>query len=178
MNNSFTYSIMLEQKKMLMNLHVWIDKAIQHAKTKGFDAQVFVNARLAPDQYPFVRQVQSCCDNAKFAASRLTGKEAPKHPDTEQTLDELKARIKSCVAYLDTFKPGDYEGAETRKVTLPWMEGKFIHGKDYVVEMSQPNFFFHSTTAYAILAPQRRRARQVGLPRGAPVPVALSFRAR
>ena len=141
----------LQMKKMLNQLDGWIDKAVAHAKTKSFDPAVLFVARLAPDQYPLSRQVQSACDNAKFAAARLTGKDPPKHPDTEQTIDELKARIHTCVAYLDTFRPADFEGSEGRLITLPFLEGKVMTAADYLRESSVPNFYFHLTTAYAIL---------------------------
>jgi hypothetical protein len=140
-----------EYKKMLGNLDGWLKKAAAHAKAKSFDPSVLVNARLAPDQYPFVRQVQSACDAAKFAAARLAGKDAPKHPDTETTIEQLHARIESVTAYLGTFTAKDFEGAEKRAITLPWLEGKHLEGADYVVELCTPNFFFHVTTAYAIL---------------------------
>lgn len=112
---------------------------------------MLVHARLAPDQYAFVRQVQSACDSAKFGAARLAGKEAPKHPDTEQTIDELRARVQKVVAYLDTFKAADFNGAETREIELAWLEGKKVYGKDYFQELQTPNFYFHLAHAYAIL---------------------------
>jgi len=142
---------MQEMKKMVGNLDAWLDKGVAYAKSKSFDPDVLLASRLAPDQYPLLRQVQSVCDNAKFAAARLSGKEAPKHPDTEQTMDQVRARIKSCLAYLDTLKPADFEGAEARLVELAFMPGKVIKGSDYLTEMALPNFFFHLTTAYAIL---------------------------
>jgi hypothetical protein len=147
---SLTFAIIQEMKKMLSNLDRWLDKAAAHAKTKSFEPNVFVMSRLAPDQYPLVRQVQSACDSAKFAAARLSGKDAPKHPDTEQTFDELHARIRSVVSYLEGLKEADFAGAETRRIELPFLEGKILSGADYLVEMATPNFFFHATTAYAI----------------------------
>jgi hypothetical protein len=138
-------------KKSLGQIDKWLEAAVLHAQKKSFDPNVLLAARLAPDQYALVRQVQSSCDAAKFAAARLTGKEAPKHPDTEQTIDELRARIGSCVGYLGTFVAADFVGAESRKIELPWLEGKFVLGSDYLVEMVTPNFYFHVTTAYAIL---------------------------
>jgi hypothetical protein len=138
-------------KKMLRNLDKWIETAVAYAQTKSFDPNVFVTARLAPDQFPFVRQVQSACDAAKFASARLTDKEAPKHPDTEQTIDELRARIQTCLAYLDAFSPPDFKGAEDRAIALPFFEGKTILGGDYLNELVLPNFYFHLTTAYSIL---------------------------
>jgi len=138
-------------KKMLGNLDKWLEEATQFAKTKSFDPNVLVQSRLAPDMYPLVRQVQSCCDSAKFACSRLAAKDPPKHPDTETTIEELRARIKTCMTYLDTFKPADFEGAEKRRVDLPFLEGKWLVGSDYLCQMALPNFYFHVVTAYAIL---------------------------
>jgi hypothetical protein len=138
-------------KKMLGQLDKWIEASVAHAQKKNFDPNVLVQSRLAPDQYAFVRQVQSCCDTAKFAAARLTGKEAPKHPDEEKTIDELRARIRSVVTYLSSFNSADFASSETRKIELPFLEGKVLTGADYLTEMATPNFYFHVTTAYAIL---------------------------
>jgi len=88
---------------------------------------------------------------AKFAAARLTGKEAPKHPDTETTIDELRARVKSVIAYLDGFTAKDFEGVATRTVTQPRWEGKYLTGTEFVIQHAIPNIYFHVTTAYAIL---------------------------
>ena len=140
-----------QMKKMLTNLDAWIEAASTHAKNRKFDPNVFASAKLIADQYPLTRQVQSACDIAKFTAARLCAKEAPKHPDTETTIDELRARIKTVVAYLDTFKAADFNGAETRVVPLAFMEGKGLLGTDYVNELALPNFYFHVTTAYSIL---------------------------
>jgi uncharacterized protein len=137
--------------KMLQNLGRWLEAGTEHAKKKSFEPDVLLAARLAPDQYPLVRQVQVVCDSAKFIATRLTGKEPPAHPDTEKTMDELQARIKTCVDYLATFAAGDFDGAEKRQISLPWMEGKWLTGDDYLIHFALPNFYFHVTTAYAIL---------------------------
>src|SRR4051794_32446425 len=107
-------------KKMLTNLDKWLETSVAHAQKKSFDPNVLCTARLAPDQYALVRQVQAACDSAKFAAARLTGREAPKHPDTEQTIDELRARVRAVIAYLDTFSAADFTGAKDRLVELPF----------------------------------------------------------
>ncbi|MBI4951679.1 MAG: DUF1993 domain-containing protein [Myxococcales bacterium] len=138
-------------KKMLGNLDRWLEAGLAHAAKRSFDPAVLFTSRLAPDQFPLSRQVQAACDAAKAAAARLTGQEQPKHPDTEQTMDELRARIRTCVAYLDTFAPADFEGADTRLLELPFLEGKVMLGRDYLHEMALPNFYFHVTTAYSIL---------------------------
>ena len=137
--------------KTLRNLDGWLDAATTHATQKKFEPDVLLQQRLAPDQYALVRQVQSACDSAKFAAARLTGKEAPSHPDTETTMVELRKRIVDVAGWLEGFRPADFEGADERRVSLPWMQGKWTAGADYLVQFAIPNFYFHVITAYAIL---------------------------
>jgi hypothetical protein len=138
-------------KKTLSQLDGWLEGAAAHAAAKKFEPSVYLGLRLAPDQFAFAKQVQTACDTAKLAAARLAGKEAPKHPDTEQSLDELRARVKSVVAYLETFSAADFAEAATRRVTQPRWEGQYMLGADYFLQHALPNFFFHATHAYAIL---------------------------
>lgn len=138
-------------KKLLGQMSSWLDKAEAHATAKGYDPAVLLQARLAPDMFPLVRQFQGACDNAKFAAAFTVGKEPPSHADTEQTLAEVRARIASVVDYLGTFSAGDFEGTDARTVKRPRWEGKSMTATDYFLEHAMPNFFFHLTTAYAIL---------------------------
>lgn len=135
----------------LQNIAKWLDKAESHAKAKEFDIDVLAGARLAPDAFSLVQQVQATCDQAKFAAAYLTGAKAPSHPDTEKTIAELRQRIETCVAYLATVDDKDFAGSEDRKVAPPWLEGKWFRGNDYVVGLAIPNFNFHLTMTYAIL---------------------------
>ena len=142
---------MLQMKKTLGQLDRWFELAEAYAKERGFDSGLYLGFRLAPDQFALARQVQTACDTAKLCASRLTGKEAPVHPDTEQTLDELRSRVRSVIAFLDGFTAKDFEGAASRSITQPRWEGKVMTGQDYFLEHAQPNFYFHVTHAYAIL---------------------------
>jgi hypothetical protein len=137
--------------KTLENLEKWLDKAGEHAKAKSFEVDVLAKSRLAPDQYDFVRQVQSACDQAKYAAAYLGGKPAPSHPDTEQTFAELRERIRKCTGFLATVQEKDLAGADARKVAPVWLGGRWLTGHDYLVHVAVPNFFFHVTMAYAIL---------------------------
>lgn len=138
--------------QMLENLDRWIDKGIEHAKAKSFDPSVLLQARLAPDQYPLTRQVQSACDAAKYLGGRLAGKVPPSHPDSDTaTFKELKTRIHAVVDYLKALTAADFEGAETRVVALSWMPGKGLNAPDYFQQLALPNFYFHVTTAYSIL---------------------------
>jgi hypothetical protein len=145
------FEVIPQYGKMLKNIDRWLDKAVEHATLKKFDVDTLVHARLAPDQYSLDRQIQSACDSAKFSAAYLTGKEAPAHPDTEKTVAELRARIKSCLSFLETIKESDVAGAEDRKVAPKWLQGKWVKGDHFLLQMSLPNFYFHVTTAYAIL---------------------------
>jgi len=140
-----------QMKKVLGQLDKQLEAAAAHATAKSFDSSVFLTLRLAPDQFAFARQVQITCDTAKLCAARLAGKEAPKHADTEQSLDELRARAQSVIAYLETFSAADFADADTRQVTQPRWETKFMLGADYFREHALPNFYFHSSHVYAIL---------------------------
>src|SRR3954469_14551837 len=97
------YETFGQMKKMLGQLDKWLEAAAAYAQTKSFDPNLFLGFRLAPDQFAFARQVQVACDTAKLAASRLSGKDAPTHADTEQTVEELRARVGSVISYLDGF---------------------------------------------------------------------------
>jgi hypothetical protein len=137
--------------KTLQNLEKWMDKAAAHAKAKSFDVDVLAQSRLAPDQFAFAAQVQSACDQAKFAAAYLSGKQAPAHPDTEKTFAELHERIKKCLAFVESVQAKDLTGADEKRVAPAWLGGKWLRGDDYMIHVAVPNFFFHATMAYAIL---------------------------
>jgi uncharacterized protein len=137
--------------KMLRNLDRWLTAAGKHAEARKFDVDTLVHARLAPDQFDLRRQVQNACDHAKFICCRLAGRDVPSHADTETTFAQLHARIAAAVALVESFKPDDFAGASERKISLPRWEGKWINGDEYLVQFGLPNFYFHITTAYAIL---------------------------
>jgi hypothetical protein len=145
------HDILGQMKKQLAQIEKWLDAAVAFGKAKSFDPNVLLEARLAPDQFALARQIQIACDTPKMGAARLAGKEPPSYPDTEKTIDELRARIRTVVAYLDGFSAKDFEGAATRTITQPRWEGKFMTGHDYFVEHVAPNFFFHLSHVYAIL---------------------------
>lgn len=138
-------------KRLLKNLDQWFDKTEAYAKSKNFDPAVLLTARLAPDQFPLLKQIQIAADSAKIGCARLTGKQAPVHDDKETTLAELRTRIAETIAFLDTLTPKDFEGAETRKVPLTAVPGKVSLGRDVLFERVLPNFYFHLVTSYAIL---------------------------
>lgn len=138
-------------RKTLDNLGQWMDKAEQSAKHRSFDVDVLAQARLAPDQFSFAQQVQSACDQAKYACAYFGDKPPPSHPDTEKTFAELRERIRKCSDFLAAAQERDLAGAEQRKVAPAWLGGRWLLGNDYLIHVAVPNFFFHATTAYAIL---------------------------
>ncbi len=151
---------------MLENLSGILEKASSFAKSKqlewhpeGMQESSLLNSHILFDQFPFIRQVQIACDNAKNGVSRLSGIEAPKHEDTEKTFSELKARIEKTVDFLKTIKPETVIGQEERKITLQFFPGKYLSGLDYATLYLMPNFYFHVVTAYSIL---RKNGVEVG----------------
>jgi len=150
-------------KQMLGSLKALLSKAEAHATAKNIDPQVFLQGRLAPDMFPFVRQIQIAGDFAKGTAARLAGVAVPDFQDTETTFADLHARLDKTVAFLDSLTPAQFEGSETREVILrpgTPKEMKFI-GQPYLLHYGLPQFFFHVTTAYGIL-------RHLGLEIGKP----------
>jgi hypothetical protein len=113
---------------------------------------VLVNSRLAPDMFALNRQVQVACDQAKNASARLAGIEAPKFEDTETTIAQLKERVAKTLAFLKTLDAKAIDASADREITFPLGPKKGqMNGADYLLQFVLPNFFFHSTTAYAIL---------------------------
>jgi len=139
--------------KMLQNLAAILAKAEQAALAKKYDVSVLLNARLAPDQFNLIRQVQIACDTAKLGVARLAGvaDSAPKHQDQETSLAELQQRIAETLAYLATFTPEMLADAAGRQITQPRWEGKYLTGEEFALQHAVPNLYFHVTTAYAIL---------------------------
>lgn len=138
--------------RMLTNLSGILDKAAADAEARKIDPAVFLNSRLAPDMYPFTRQVQIASDSAKGASARLAGLEVPKYEDNETSIAELKARIDKTIAFVKTIKPAQIDGSEERVITL--VQGdktRTFKGQAYLLEYVFANFYFHVAAAYAIL---------------------------
>jgi len=136
----------------LGNLAAILDKAQAHCEARKIDPLVLTSARLYPDMFPFSRQVQIACDTAKGAVARLAGAEIPKYEDTERTFEELKARIAKTVDFVRSLKAGQIDGSEEKEIVLPMRSGERRYtGLQYLLGHAVPNFYFHVTTAYAIL---------------------------
>lgn len=139
-------------RKHLSALDALLDRAARYAEAKKIDATVLLNARLYPDMFNFTRQVQEACDFAKGASARLAGIPVPSVPDTEATIPELKARIAKTLAFIETIKPDQMEGSEKRTIALKVGPNDMsFPGEEYLLHFALPNFYFHCTTAYAIL---------------------------
>lgn len=144
--------------KMLDGLSKMLDKVSAVAETKKTDwmpaekfEEAILNDRLIFDQFPFIRQVQIACDNAKNGVARIAEVEAPKMEDSEKTVAELKARIQRTIEYLKTIKPEHMAGKDNGTVTLPYFPENPMPTGGYAAGYLLPNFYFHVTTAYSIL---------------------------
>jgi uncharacterized protein len=146
--------------KMLNNLSALLTKAEAYAAERKIAPEVLLNWRLAPDMFPFTRQIQVASDLAKGTTARLAGREVPSYADEEKSFADLKARIAKTVKFIEGFAPKHIDGSEARDIslTIGGQELRF-KGEPYLVHFALPNFYFHATTAYAIL---RRCGVEIG----------------
>ena len=138
--------------RMLGNINAWLDKAEAHAAAKKFEPSVYLSARLAPDMLPFTRQIQIASDSAKFGIARLAGIEAPKFEDNEASFADLRERIRKTIEFIESVPAAQIDGTEDKDVSVPRRDGSItLKGEFYLKHFVLPNFFFHVTTAYALL---------------------------
>ncbi len=139
-------------QRSLTNLKGILTKAAAHAVAKKIDESVFLTARLSPDMFPLLRQVQITCDFAKGPCARLAGIDVPKLEDDEKTFADLMARIDKTIAYVGTFRPAQIDGQEDRDISIT-IAGNPVafKGQVYLIHFGLPNFYFHMSMAYAIL---------------------------
>lgn len=137
---------------MLSNLDAILAKAQAHAVAKKIDPAVLLAARLFPDMFPLVKQVQIATDHAKGAAARLAGVDVPKFEDNEQSFEELQARLARTIAFVKSIPAGQIDGSEERDIALK-VGGREMtfKGMPYLLGFALPNFYFHVVTAYNIL---------------------------
>ena len=139
-------------KQILNSLSAIVDKAEAHATEKKIEPAALLQARLFPDMFSFIRQVQIAADFAKGAAARLGGIEVPKYEDDEVSFADLKARIAKTVAFIDSVPQDGIEASAQRDITTGSGEkAKQWKGQVYLLHYALPHFFFHATTAYDIL---------------------------
>ena len=138
----------------LKALLAWLDKAEAHAMARKFDTSNYLQLRLAPDMLPFVAQVRIAGDGAKAAVARLAGVEAPKFEDNETTFAELRARVQKTLDYIQSVPANAIDGSEERDIVIPMRpprEPVQMKGLFYLQHWALPNYYFHVTTAYALL---------------------------
>jgi hypothetical protein len=139
-------------RQVLGSLAAILEKAESHADLKKLDPQALLQARLFPDMFPLLRQVQVAADFAKGACARLAGVEVPRYDDTEATLAELQQRIAKTLAFIDSLPQDAIEGSAARDITTSaGPNSRQFKGQPYLLHYALPNFYFHTTTAYAIL---------------------------
>ena len=138
--------------KMMGNLATILEKAAAHAEANKIDPAVLMQARLYPDMYPLARQVMIATDNAKGCIARLAGVEPPRYEDNETTFPQLIARLKKTIDFISGFKPTQIDGSEETDISFKLGPYEInMKGQAYLLHFATPNFYFHITTAYAIL---------------------------
>jgi len=140
-------------QRQLSALLGWLDKAEAYATARKFDANNLLQLRLAPDMLPLVSQVRIASDAAKGCVARLAGVEPPKFEDNEATLDDLRERVRKTLAYVASVSAASIDGSEEREIVIPMRTRDAIRlsGLVYLQHWALPNFYFHITTAYALL---------------------------
>jgi hypothetical protein len=139
--------------QMLGGLKTVLSKAEAHAVDKKIDPNALLQARLFPDMFPLLRQVQVAADFAKSVSARLAGVEVPKMEDKEQTFSELQARVDAVLAFMASLDAAQFDDSATREIVTQagTPKEKRFTGQSYLLNYGLPHFFFHTTTAYAIL---------------------------
>jgi uncharacterized protein len=138
--------------RMIGNLRNMLVKADAHAKARGYEVDVLVESRLAPDMFPLRRQVQIASDAAKGSMARLAGLDVPSWDDTETTMAQLIERLDRTLEYLAGFSPEQVDGSEERQVVVKTrMRELRFTGLQYLQGFAIPNLYFHVTTSYNIL---------------------------
>lgn len=136
----------------LNNLAAILAKGAAHCEARKIDPNAFLAARIYPDMFPLIRQVQIASDTVKGGAARLAGIESPRYDDNETTFAELQARIDKTVAFLKTITPEQIDGKEGADIVLSFPSRTFeFKGQAYLTGWVLPNLYFHTTTAYNLL---------------------------
>ena len=140
-------------KQMLGGLSQVLRKAEAHATEKKIEPNALLQARLFPDMFALLRQVQVASDFAKSVSARLAGVDVPKLEDNEQSFAELQARIATVLAFIEGLDMAKFDEAATREIVTQagTPKEKRFSGQSYLLNYGLPHFFFHTTTAYAIL---------------------------
>ena len=147
------YQVSIPQfTKMLTNLSNILIKGEEYANAKGLDSKALIEGWLAPDMFPLTKQVQIACDQVKNGMARIAGVEPPKFEDNEESFADLQERIAKTMTFANSLKPEQIDGTEAKEIKFSIKEWNFeFVGEQYLLTWIIPNFYFHVTTAYAIL---------------------------
>lgn len=150
---SFYEAVVPGYLQILGSLQAILAKAEAHCEAKKIQPDVLLGARLYPDMLPFTSQIHTVCDFATKGCARLTHSEVPSNPNTEKTFAELKQRLANTIDYVKTYKPEQFEGADSRDVSFPAGPDKTMtmKGQQFLSHFSLPNFYFHAAIAHGIL---------------------------
>jgi len=153
MNEAMYASSIPVFRQMLGSLAAILTKAEAHATEKNIEPTALTQARLFPDMFPLGKQVQIACDFARGVSARLAGAEVPKYDDNEQTFDQLRGLIVRSIGFIDSFNPTQFEGSAQREIVVRpgTPKERRFDGQSYLLSYGLPQFFFHVTTAYALL---------------------------
>jgi hypothetical protein len=140
-------------KQLLTALKAICAQADAHAAAKSIEPQALLQARLYPDMFPFVKQVQIAADFARGVSARLAGVDVPVYEGKEQSFADLDVLLTQTLAFLDSLSPAQFMGRETAEIVLRpgTPKEKKLTGQTYLANYGVPQFLFHVTTAYAIL---------------------------
>ena len=140
-------------KQMLTALKVILAQADAQAAAKSIEPDAYLQARLYPDMFPLVKQVQIAADFARGVSARLAGVEVPSYEGKETSFADLDGLLMRTLAFLDGVPASGFEGSETKDIVLRpgTPKEKRMNGEGYLAYYGVPQFFFHVTTAYAIL---------------------------
>jgi hypothetical protein len=138
--------------QMLNSLSAVLAKAEAHAAERKIEPAALLQARLYPDMFPLLRQVQIAADFAKGASARLAGVEVPRYEDNEQSFGDLKLRIEKTLDFIGSLPKHAIADSEGRDIVLnSGGSTREFKGQTYLLHYALPHFYFHTTTAYAIL---------------------------
>ena len=140
-------------KQMLTALKSILARADAHVAAKSFEPEALLRARLFPDMFPLIKQVQIAADFARGISARLAGVEVPVFEGKEQSFADLDVLLDQTLAFIDGLAAEQFEGSEVKEVVLRpgTAKEKRLSGQAYLSNYGLPQFFFHVTTTYALL---------------------------
>jgi len=147
--------------QLLSALKAILAQADAHAVANSVEPDAFLQARLYPNMFPLVKQVQIAADFARGISARLAGVDVPVYEGKEKSFADLDGLLAQTMGFLESVNPSTFEGSETKEIVLRpgTSKEKKLSGQAYLANYGLPQFLFHVTTAYALL-------RHNGLPIG------------